>query len=265
MAHDDRHRIATRGVRRGGGALSTFGPLPKHCARTYWHVTQGLESIPYSTELPRELRGRLMSSGSMTTRRMSVSYRKRSSQGACRKKSAKPLAAADIKAALDYGFERSPNDVREYLEENFKLAPPGGISELASEGTQVEPGERSATPTMEPVAGSHLLASGLTDTESERETSRAWMSPTKQQRPWMPSTTEAPQAKHIERFAKAQGFRKDGDERYFHDDGSWLGRARGNSFPWENEPRRATWCAITGRRTTAWSGSPCSSKLTSGG
>jgi hypothetical protein len=37
----------------------------------------------------------------------------------------------------------------------------------------------------------------------------------------------------IERFAEAQGFKKDNDERFFHDDGSWIGRATGARFPWE--------------------------------
>ena len=37
----------------------------------------------------------------------------------------------------------------------------------------------------------------------------------------------------IERFAKAQGFRKESGERFFHADGSWIGRANGARFPWE--------------------------------
>jgi len=37
----------------------------------------------------------------------------------------------------------------------------------------------------------------------------------------------------IERFAKTQGFRKDSDNRFFHEDGSWIGRTNCSGFPWE--------------------------------
>ena len=37
----------------------------------------------------------------------------------------------------------------------------------------------------------------------------------------------------IERFAVAQGFRKLGDDRYQHGDGSVLVRRHGGGFPWE--------------------------------
>ena len=37
----------------------------------------------------------------------------------------------------------------------------------------------------------------------------------------------------IECYAIAQGFRKDNDDRFFHDDGSWIGRANGNRHLWE--------------------------------
>jgi hypothetical protein len=35
------------------------------------------------------------------------------------------------------------------------------------------------------------------------------------------------------RFALAQGYKADGDDRFFHSDGSWIGRANGARFPWE--------------------------------
>ena len=31
--------------------------------------------------------------------------------------------SADVRAALSYAFERSPEDIKEYLEENFTLGP----------------------------------------------------------------------------------------------------------------------------------------------
>jgi hypothetical protein len=37
----------------------------------------------------------------------------------------------------------------------------------------------------------------------------------------------------IERFAQGMGFRKDGDDRFFHADGRWIAKAIGDRFPWE--------------------------------
>jgi hypothetical protein len=37
----------------------------------------------------------------------------------------------------------------------------------------------------------------------------------------------------IERFAMSQGFKKDGDDRFVHPDGSWICRTNGARFPWE--------------------------------
>ena len=35
------------------------------------------------------------------------------------------------------------------------------------------------------------------------------------------------------RFALAQGYKVDGEDRFFHADGSWIGRGNGTRFPWE--------------------------------
>jgi hypothetical protein len=37
----------------------------------------------------------------------------------------------------------------------------------------------------------------------------------------------------MERFAKAQGFSRDGEARFFHENGSWIGKTNGARFPWE--------------------------------
>lgn len=42
-----------------------------------------------------------------------------------------------------------------------------------------------------------------------------------------------PQPSLIERYARAQGYTPDGDERYYHPDGSWIARCRDALFPWE--------------------------------
>jgi hypothetical protein len=35
------------------------------------------------------------------------------------------------------------------------------------------------------------------------------------------------------RFALGQGYKADGEDRFFHADGSWIGRGNGARFPWE--------------------------------
>ena len=42
-----------------------------------------------------------------------------------------------------------------------------------------------------------------------------------------------PQPSVIARFALALGFKPDGEDRFYHSDGSWIGRANGARFPWE--------------------------------
>src|SRR5262249_54978438 len=37
----------------------------------------------------------------------------------------------------------------------------------------------------------------------------------------------------IERLARIQGFQKDGEDRFFHTDGSWIAKVTGQQFPWE--------------------------------
>ena len=56
----------------------------------------------------------------------------------------------------------------------------------------------------------------------------------------MPGSTSTPIAHPtpskptiIERFARFHGFQKDGEDRFFHADGSWIGKANGDRFPWE--------------------------------
>jgi len=38
----------------------------------------------------------------------------------------------------------------------------------------------------------------------------------------------------MERFAASVGFRQDGEARFFHADGSWIGKVNGSVFPWEH-------------------------------
>ncbi len=42
-----------------------------------------------------------------------------------------------------------------------------------------------------------------------------------------------PRPSVMARYALAQGFKDDGEDRFFYSDGSWIGRGNGTRFPWE--------------------------------
>jgi hypothetical protein len=42
-----------------------------------------------------------------------------------------------------------------------------------------------------------------------------------------------PRPSVMARFALGQGYKADGEDRFFHADGSWIGRGNGARFPWE--------------------------------
>jgi hypothetical protein len=163
----------------------------------------------------------------------------------------KVFGRTDIKAALDYGFERSPEDVSEYMRENFDLldalvAPPLDVAPLAARATAE-------------VAAASLRTSAECESEKQCGDSDdsvqgdvaashgapASAVPEKPSDGAEPSDLSAPEpcrARHtsrvtkpaiIERFAVALGFQFDGGDRFIHEDGSWIARASGDRFPWE--------------------------------
>ncbi|MBP2312972.1 sacsin N-terminal ATP-binding-like domain-containing protein [Azospirillum soli] len=157
--------------------------------------------------------------------------------------------SGDVRAALAYAFERSPEDIKAYLEENFTLgpeqkaaasvvepppsvAPVGahGVSDPSQDPDKVAPlvGEAPPTgdqdlsedeePATEPEQPHHDLEGRLLEPETVSR-------PRTSAKPTRPSV--------IARFALALGYKPDGDDRFYHLDGSWIGRANGARFPWE--------------------------------
>lgn len=167
------------------------------------------------------------------------------------------FARADIKAALDYSFERSAEDVREYLEGNFKIVPaPVDQTDMArpsEDGDGPEPGIHARPATREGVAGatpsdeSEEIIEGeavdesspdVPNDEDQDETTGKRDEGTRNPRARPAPTPAKPSM--IERFAKAQGFRKDNADRFFHEDGSWIGRTGGLGFKWERRTADGT-------------------------
>ena len=152
--------------------------------------------------------------------------------------------SADIRAALAYAFERSPEDIREYLEENFTLGPEyivvapvaqpvtepdddddvdGVVEDAHSDADPVDAGDlhpEEDEPATQPTA-----APSTAEPDRELIETEVATRPRAAPKPPRPSV--------MARFALAQGYRADGEDRFFHADGSWIGRGNGTRFPWE--------------------------------
>jgi hypothetical protein len=151
----------------------------------------------------------------------------------------------DIKAALDYAFDRSGEDVREYLEENFPL-----VDELPEPESAVTPDENEvAAPeasTDEPNAVDAESSTSLDEAASteamsleggEEATARTDDAPSTAEPKKPRAAPKPPKPDVMERYALALGFRKDGADRFFHSSGEWIARVHGDLFPWQRRTR----------------------------
>ncbi|TPI12223.1 ATPase [Mesorhizobium sp. B4-1-3] len=158
---------------------------------------------------------------------------------------------ADIRAALAYAFERSPEDIKEYLEENFTLGPEqravapvvetqpvaGPVVDEAVGALREDAGEYAESIGDAPVAEEPDLTED-DEPAAQPEAEEPLENPEGGLLASEPVTRSRPPAKPprpnvMSRFALAQGYKADGDDRFFHADGSWIGRANGARFPWE--------------------------------
>lgn len=154
--------------------------------------------------------------------------------------------SSDIRAALAYAFERSPEDIREYLEENFTLSPEH-IVVASTVATQpvAEPGDDDGVDQVAEDAQSDAEltdAADLLTAEDEATPQPVPTLPTGEPDRELIETELAtrpraapkpPRPSVMARFAATQGYKADGEDRFFHADGSWIGRANGARFPWE--------------------------------
>lgn len=154
--------------------------------------------------------------------------------------------SADIRAALAYAFERSPEDIREYLEENFAL---GAEQEVTTPVIEAQPAvapiaenvvEESAEDAYDdtPTEADDLLLSGEDESSTQAVSQpQIWVSDREQIETDIATRPRAaprpPRPSVMARFALGQGYKADGEDRFFHADGSWIGRANGTRFPWE--------------------------------
>jgi hypothetical protein len=167
---------------------------------------------------------------------------------------AKLFGRPDIKVALDYSFGRSPEDVGDYLEQNFEIQPVVNPEPEALPGTHSESAERHNTasgdkekPVPEPHSECGVLPPVLQEEPPDEVTpsempgtsgnneiidSQAQdASLTSQLHP--KSVPKAATPCLIERYASAQGFSGNGHDRFSRSDGTWIGRTAEGVFPWE--------------------------------
>ena len=162
----------------------------------------------------------------------------------------KAFGRADIAAALQYSFERSANDVRDYMEENFNLSAANGDEDevdLAEARLQVDdPETRLAGRDGE---SDHAIG-GSVDEDKKRDTGLGgknaedvggeeavdqWETGTEAEQGQQPAAgaVKPVRVDIMERYARSQGFRRENDRRFSHKDGGWIARANGARFPWE--------------------------------
>ncbi|MGO3933094.1 sacsin N-terminal ATP-binding-like domain-containing protein [Rhodopseudomonas pseudopalustris] len=214
-------------------------------AETQWHTKDELEIIPYiggtPAGTPRKADvvwlGRALYVGNQPLAKLARRVPE---------EVGKAFGRPDIKAALDYSFERSPPDIRDYLQENFILAPRAAepadpVNPLDDQQPErprpdlhLEPPTEAANTNQLDNENVIVEFNGGEEPFSEKE-GDALASDTVAETPEL-RPRHAPKPARpslIERFAKAEGFKKDGEERFFHENGSWIGRAEGSIFPWE--------------------------------
>jgi hypothetical protein len=156
----------------------------------------------------------------------------------------------DIADAIKLCFEREREFINEYLEENFNLLPPSSGTATPEFRSKTEPfdqpsptGLEDAAQITKPPTGESgaVQIDGPTPDAPEGEAAGEPTQPDLDEddnRNVAPAPRRHPQQptkpKLIERFAVANGYVRDNSEgRFYREDGGWIERASGASFPWE--------------------------------
>lgn len=146
----------------------------------------------------------------------------------------------EVRSALDYAFERHPEDIRAYCEENFNLE--SSSSSLEEDRECSSSDDQNASPVAESPSDldSDLASSNDVDdngADSELVISdgnvggnHGGTSKLATARPQLPKPDKP---SIIERFARSRGFQRDNNNRFFHKDGSYI-RHTQDIFPWEH-------------------------------
>jgi hypothetical protein len=218
-------------------------------AITVWQTTPGLEIIPYiggvPAGTPRSAEAIWLDNVLYVEDRPVAKLARAVSQELGR-----AFRRQDIADAIKFCFDRPPEFVTEYLEENFILIPRGEVQlsddePAVSSAVGDEPDAKmpETSPSTNVLADDQIIATadevsvqptnGDSDTvpedstEDEVETVDGVVTPERDRHPARPGKPSI-----MERFARTHGFRKDGEDRFFHPDGSWISKPGGARF-WE--------------------------------
>lgn len=214
--------------------------LAERLAKTIWQSAPGLETIPYLKGVPAGLPRRVdvlwLESFLYVDELPKARLARRVPEEISRQ-----FGRADIRAALDYSFERAADDVREYLAENFNLSAPVEVDKQQPASDGVTPDDPTSPP-QEPEQRVELLINQtelLAPAADSTADNNAHGDPDPVERPhnvFVPahSVPKPRKLEIMERYAKSQGYKKDGDDRYFHPNGGWITRAHDSRFPWES-------------------------------
>ena len=230
--------------------------LANRLTGTGWQVASGLQTVPYIDDTPAG-----------TPRRIdvlwkdSLLYVEDRSPAKMAKAVAQELGRVfnkqEITDAIKLCYDRSPEFVLEYLEENFKLLPEEQVGPIRDTSKHTDEGEEQdeatkdekSTPAdqtdddaTQPTNGDDQdteLDDEQDDESFEDEEFDENQDEDEFDEEDEPQPTRRKQCKPakpilMERFAKAAGYARDGSDRFYHTDGSFLEKVSGgHSFPWE--------------------------------
>lgn len=226
--------------------------LADDLAETMWQIAPGLELVPYIGGTPAG-----------TPRRADVVWLDRvlyvdklpdaKLARLVPDRLGKIFGRSDMAAAFNYCFGRTSEEITEYVEENFKLAPreefamrdiqePASTCEPTIESAEVDSTQESKQATdsfKTPVMGDEDVIE--TDEELDHDSEPAAdvyedLDQLDTVDPTPPKDRPNPKPakpRIIERFALNLGFKKDGEDRFYNADGSWIAKTYGGRFPWE--------------------------------
>lgn len=235
------------------GDTTRIRSLAADLAETLWQNVPFLETIPYIDGTPAG-----------TPRRVDVMWRDRilyvnklPNAKLARQVPdtlSKFFVNQDITAALNYCFGRTPQEVTEYLEENFELLPQEENKLLGLDDSLIEdkessqkeldinlqatdapvfneekPGDTGSNDTLvqnvEP-EDDNSMEIEISDVDSP-EIHGTEVEIIKKRHPAKPSI--------MERFALSQGYKEEGENSFFHPNGNRIYKSdHGSIFPWEN-------------------------------
>lgn len=223
--------------------------LANRLAEAGWQVASGLQTIPYIDGTPVGTPRRIE-----VLWKDSLLYVEDRSAAKMAKSVAQELGRVfnkqEITDAIKLCYDRSAEFVLEYLEENFRLMPEeqaGPIdNKVRTTGESKEQGEPATIDESKPTdttVGEEAPPPTCSDDDTDSESNGEFDTDDGSDETLddEDESTPAPSRhfKHakpslMERFAKSNGYDKDGSDRFYHADGSWIEKVSGgHSFPWE--------------------------------